>query len=496
MKRRRGGRDPFKVGLVVLIVGALITYFGVTRKNPFHSGYRIHAVFTSALSNGLHSGSPVRIAGVNVGKITGVKRGPGTTVDVTMEITDAGRPIHRDATAKARPRIFLEGNFFVDVRPGTASAPEMPDGGTIPLTQTAVPVQFDQFLDSFTSDVRQSSRDVLTGFDESLRKGGSKALRDDYKAFPGALKGTAISMEALRGTQSGDLAGFVLDQARLSSTLDHHRTELMGLITTFRRTMDALAGRQQKLAATVPALRRLFESAPAALTDLDRALPPLRVLSAALRPSLKVAPGVLDHAVPFLSALDSLLAPDRLDRLVTELGPSVRRLRSLERSLPGLMNLVRPVSSCVSNQVVPVLSKQVDDGALSSHQPAWQDLLVGLLGLNSAQQNFGGDGYGTRYSFGLDQTVLATNLNVPDRLVMLSGTPLVGARPRWTPGHQPPYRPDVPCETQPVQSVVADTVPAPAATRTIQLKPTKAWTRAQLLDHLRASLRTLKQAKP
>ena len=42
---------------------------------------------------------------------------------VTMSIKDHGLPIHEDATAKIRPRIFLEGNFFVDLQPGTPGAP-------------------------------------------------------------------------------------------------------------------------------------------------------------------------------------------------------------------------------------------------------------------------------------------------------------------------------------------------------------------------------------
>ena len=41
---------------------------------------------------------------------------------VTMTVGKAGRPIHDDARAKIRPRIFLEGNFFVDIEPGTPGA--------------------------------------------------------------------------------------------------------------------------------------------------------------------------------------------------------------------------------------------------------------------------------------------------------------------------------------------------------------------------------------
>jgi virulence factor Mce-like protein len=491
--RRHRGRDSFKVGLAVLVVGAVITYLGVTRTNPFHRGYEVNAVFASALSNGIHSGSPVRIAGVNVGKVTGVSRTDGSTVKVTMELTQAGRPVHRDATIKARPRLFLEGNFFLELRPGTSAEPELEDGDTIPLTQTALPVQFDEFLSAFAGDTRRSFRDLLGGFSESLRKGGDEALREDFVRLPGALRYAAPTLRAMRGRRTGDLAGFVAGQARVSDALARNRRELGGFITGFRRTMEALADRQAPLRASLPAMQRLLEASPRALAAIDRALPPLRALSVALRPSLAIAPGVLDHAQPFLASLRSLMAPDRLDGLVLDLGPSVDRLRALERSLPPLLDLVRPVSDCVRTNVLPILEAKVDDGHLSTNQAVWLDLLHGLQGLLSSQQNFGGDGYGTRYSFGIDQTVVATQLAVPERLVMLSGTPLLGARPKWTPGHQPPYRPDVPCETQPLPSLEAETVGAPANQRTIRLKPEKAWTRKQLLSRLRQSYAKLER---
>ena len=65
-----------------------------------------------------------------------------------MGIRTRALPVHEDATLKVRPRLFLEGNFFVDLHPGTPSAPKLDDGGTIPLSQTATPVQLDQVLAS------------------------------------------------------------------------------------------------------------------------------------------------------------------------------------------------------------------------------------------------------------------------------------------------------------------------------------------------------------
>ena len=66
----------------------------------------------------------MRIAGVNVGKVTSVEP-EGNMAEVTFTVDDEGLPIHEDATITIRPRLFLEGNFFLDLQPGSPSAPEL-----------------------------------------------------------------------------------------------------------------------------------------------------------------------------------------------------------------------------------------------------------------------------------------------------------------------------------------------------------------------------------
>ena len=98
MRRKdKKGMPPFAAGLLTLAVLAVATYFGFTKAIPFKHHYTVQAVFPSA--NGVRNGSPVRIAGVNVGKVTSVDRYKHTNLtDVTMEISGEGLPIHRDAT--------------------------------------------------------------------------------------------------------------------------------------------------------------------------------------------------------------------------------------------------------------------------------------------------------------------------------------------------------------------------------------------------------------
>src|SRR5687768_3855221 len=109
------GMSPFRAGLLALVVIALAAYFGFTKANPFSTSYELKAAFETA--SNLQPRSPVRIAGVEVGKVTEIEAltgDDGGAAIVTMEIQEKGLPIHEDARLKVRPRIFLEGNFFVD----------------------------------------------------------------------------------------------------------------------------------------------------------------------------------------------------------------------------------------------------------------------------------------------------------------------------------------------------------------------------------------------
>ena len=214
-RRHRSGASAFKVGLIALVVIVVATYLGFTKHIPFTHGFRVQAVFQSA--NSIRPNSPVRIAGVNVGKVTSIERTPGAdTAIVTMEIHDEGLPIHKDATAKIRPRIFLEGNFFVDLQPGTPSTPTIDDGDTLPVSQTAGPVQLDQVLTALQQDTRTSLQRLVgalavgltykppraldTDADPSARgQSAAESLNDSIRYGPTALRGTAEVTAALTG---------------------------------------------------------------------------------------------------------------------------------------------------------------------------------------------------------------------------------------------------------------------------------------------------------
>jgi ABC-type transporter Mla subunit MlaD len=59
------------IGLILIVFIAVGSFLAYTKKLPWTHGYEIKAVFTTAQNVRLKS--PVRIAGVNVGEVTGVE---------------------------------------------------------------------------------------------------------------------------------------------------------------------------------------------------------------------------------------------------------------------------------------------------------------------------------------------------------------------------------------------------------------------------------------
>jgi virulence factor Mce-like protein len=454
--------DPFVAGLIALALVSAATYLGFTKRLPWQGDWEVHAVFRSA--NEVHPGSPVRIAGVNVGKVTDVGKGPGDTAVVTMAIQDAGRPLHTDATFKIRPRIFLEGNFFVDIKPGSPSTPTIGDGDTIPVAQTATPVQLDQVLTTMDRSTRGQLKQALHNYGRALSRGGAEGLHDSFPYWEGAFKGVAQTAQALRGTRPGDLQGVIRAAGRVSAALASRDTQLADLVTQLERTTGAFASQQADVSASLRGLAGVTRTAPASLQALNRVFPPVRTFVAETRPALRQAPETLDLALPLLRQLALIVRPSELPALAADLRPAARSLASVEPKLISLLDKVRPVTDCVNNNALPTLKKSVDDPPLTTGQPVWQELLHAVVGLSSSSQDFNGNGNSVRYHAGFGDQLVSSG-RVPglgEQLYGLTSEPIVGSRPAWPgPGNEPPFKPDVACASQDVPNLKAKTVGPP-----------------------------------
>ena len=154
-----------------------------------------------------------------------------------MEIEDKALPIHRDAQLKIRPRIFLEGNFFVDLQPGSPSEPELESESTVPATQTAAPVQIGEVLNALQSDTREDLQIFLREYSRALSGKGAAGFNESIPYWEPAYRDSAIASEATLGQDPDrDVQRVLRGQARTFGALAADEGALQRLVSNLNTT--------------------------------------------------------------------------------------------------------------------------------------------------------------------------------------------------------------------------------------------------------------------
>jgi phospholipid/cholesterol/gamma-HCH transport system substrate-binding protein len=463
VRRHQPRISNLAAGLIAAVVIAVAVYLAFGGSTPFASKpFVLKAVFTSETQ--LHIPSPVRIAGVDVGEVVSVRRLSGNTqaAGITMDIDANGLPIHADATAAIQSRIFLEGNFYVDLKPGSPSAATVNSGHTLPAANTAGPVQLDRVLAALNSNTRANLQTLVQGFGGALNNPptaaqdasqdpsvrgltAAQALNESLKYSAGAFKASAIVNQALLGTQPHDLSGAVQGNEEVFRALASRQNQLAGFVTSFDSTMSALAARQQDLSATIAALPPLLRTANRALTSLDASFGPTRTFAKALTPSLTQLDPTIGQALPWLTQATALVSPAELGNLVADLTPAVQKTAAALQTTRGLLSQSDALARCVVDNLVPTGNEVIQDPPQNNTVPVYQELLQTSVGLASAGQNYDGNGRYLRSTpAGGSAPVHTGNLGSQGPLYGNAVLEPLGTRPAW-PGQAPPVSSSRPC---------------------------------------------------
>ena len=447
MRWKRSSRlSNTQAGLLASAVAVVLLVVAFAKGIPFvHSGHVVKAQI--ATGAGLRPGAPVRLAGVDVGKVTHIEAaGPGEQVAiVSMRLKDDTPALHTDATLKIRPRLFLEGSDFIDLSPGTPSAPKLHAGDAIPLRQTAAAVQFDQILGELRADVRRDLQTILREYGSSLSRGGARGYNRSLRWQPGAYRSAAIVNDAAVGEGPSDLAEYVDHAGAVAQALDLDPGALQSLVRDFNITLGALAARSDALAAAISQLPRTLAIARPSLSEIDAALPAARRLARTLRPAVRSTGRTIGPARAFVAQARPFLSAKETGGLARELLRTTPPLiRFTERSVP-LQEQFRLLSSCQNEVVQKWARSTVPDAAHPPHGPIYQDGVKALTGLAGESRSGDANGQWIRILLGAgDQT-----LSFGNGTYAQATSPILGVNPPLPkdPEH-PPLRPDVPCETQ------------------------------------------------
>jgi ABC-type transporter Mla subunit MlaD len=464
--------NPVRFALIGLLILVVAVYFGFTKALPFKHGFKLNAAFVSAQN--VHSKSPVRIAGVNVGKVTHIKR-EGNLGIVTMEIESGGLPIHSDATVKLRPRIFLEGNWFIELQPGSPSAPTLHSGATLPVTQTAVPVQLDQVLNALNTDTRANLQNFLIGYGEGLTRkpnraedleqdpevrgvNGAQALNKAYQRGPESLRATAVLQTAIAGTQPHDLSALVKSIGKVTAALNVHEQQLSEWVPHFNEFFKSFAAQSSSLREAVKVLPGALESINKGLRELNSSFGPTREFAHSIVPGVKLTNAAVSASLPWIEQVRGSLGPEELGGVAKSLNaamPSLARLTSEQVPFDRQSELF---NKCLTNVLYPAGNTKLQDGAATSGVEDYKEFWYALTGLAGIGEDFNGNGPFTRFLLGGGGPTLRSGQaevvgmslsNKAEHLRLLAHAtlPPLGTRPAFQ-AQEPKYQPLVPCYTQ------------------------------------------------
>lgn len=339
-------------GLIVVGVCGFVAMFAFLGGTvPFwpKGGYTVKAEFDTAAN--VTTKTPVRVRGVKVGKVEKVERREGGNgVVVTMRITDDGFKLRRDARADIYWRTLLGFAFYIQLEPGSDQQ-ALGEDGLIPLKNTTAQVELDQVLASLKKPSREGMQAIFREFDKGFdQKQGSKSGQTIENLGP-AMKQIGPGLDALRGTESGDLSNLVRNSSRLMGALARNEVELGQVVTNANTALGVTAARRADLGSILRDGPRTLDDTRTTMARVRTTLEILDPIAESLRPGSRRLDEASIALRPALRELTPLLT--RADPLLEDLRPTFARLgRASDAGVP-LMEELDPTLKRLNDELLP-----------------------------------------------------------------------------------------------------------------------------------------------
>jgi virulence factor Mce-like protein len=306
-------------------------------------GYRVSVLMPSAPL--LAEQADVRISGVPVGKVLRLER-DGSNTRVTIQIRPRYAPLRDDVRAVIRRKTLL-GEGFVELTPGSPSAPDLAEDGTILASRVQTPVALDEIWGTFDPPTRAALQQWFQGWAAGLRGRG-----EELSGAVAHLGGAAQSAEDLLGElrrQRNALSTLGRDGGRTFAAIGSHEARVADLIRNGRDLFAATAESERELAATFRALPGFLDALRSSSAATQRAAIPLTPLLADLRPAGRSLPRALAAGERIAPELRAIARP--LDRVSAAAPRGLAAATAIVRAAGPLVEQLYPLG----RQLVPII---------------------------------------------------------------------------------------------------------------------------------------------
>ncbi|HEY1839010.1 MAG TPA: virulence factor Mce family protein [Mycobacterium sp.] len=308
-ERRRGLRLALAVLLAVVVaVGAYMVW-------PGRSGNKIVGYFTSAV--GLYPGDQIRIVGVPVGTIESIEP-RAEDVKIAMSVK-SGVKVPADARA-----IIMSPNLvaarFIQLAPAYTSGPALPDGATIALAHTAVPVEWDEVKESLTDLAKQ--------------------LSPAAGQLQGPL-GNAINQAADTFNGNGDSFRTSLRElSRAAGRLGDSRADIFGTVKNLQVLVDALSASNEQIVSFSGHVASVSQVLAKSSTHLDNTLGTLNQALIDVKGFLQQNNSTLIGTVDKLTDLTTTLSDqsEDIEQVLHVAGPGIANFYNIYDPAQGTLN--------------------------------------------------------------------------------------------------------------------------------------------------------------
>ena len=320
------------VGLAVIalgVAGYVLAHqrlrFPIIQSSP----YKLKAEFSTAQAVTPGQGQTVRVSGVRIGDVSGVTLSEGRAI-VTMDVDPQYKDVvHTDATALLRPKTGLK-DMFIELNPGTKSAPVAKPGYTIPVKNTLPDINADEVYSLLDADTRDYLRLLISGAGEGLHKRGND-LQEVFRRFEPTHKDLALVNKYV-ALRHRNLRRLIHQLNVLNGALARKGADLAELVQTSSTVFRALASQDQNITRAVGDL-------PGTLQQTTQTFGKVKTLADVLGPAVtKLRPTV--RALNSANKAVTPFAKEAAPILRTQIRPFIRDARPVVRDLkPASKNL-------------------------------------------------------------------------------------------------------------------------------------------------------------
>jgi phospholipid/cholesterol/gamma-HCH transport system substrate-binding protein len=249
-----------------------------------------------------------------------------------------------------RPKTGLK-DMIVELDPGTKAAGALPEGGTIPVQNTAPDVNLDEVLSSLDADTRTYLQILVNSGGEAFgKKGYSADLRETFKRFEPTNRDLA-KITGLLSQRRHNLRRVIHNFSLITSELGKRDVQLAQFVGSANRNFRALAAQDNNIRASLRELPPTLTTARTALGKADTLAKQLGPTLQALRPAARALGPALAATRPFLNTTTPIIR-DQIRPFARDTQPTTRALRiaadNLKPLTPHLTNTFNFVNALLN----------------------------------------------------------------------------------------------------------------------------------------------------